>query len=59
MEVSKGVESKALLAMETELAQLMMTLVKLEHSWKACGDVQYRQGRCEQQQQRQWDSSSQ
>ena len=33
------------------------TLVNFEHRTKACGDVQYRQGRCEQQQ-RQWDSSS-
>ena len=55
---SKGVSSKASLAMEMELAQLMMTVVKLEHPWKACDDVQYRQERCEQQQQRQWDSSS-
>ena len=50
MDVSKDVDEKALLLMETELAQLMMTLVKLEHALKACGDVQYRQGRCEQQQ---------
>ena len=50
MEVS-DVDEKASLAMETELAQLMMTLVKLEQSWKACDNVQYRQERCEQEQQ--------
>ena len=26
------------------------TLVNVEHCLKACGDVQYRQGRCDQQQ---------
>ena len=34
------------------------TLVNFEHPTKACDDVQFRQGRCERQQQRQWDKSS-
>ena len=47
MEVSKGVESKAPLLMETELPQLMTTPVNFEQDMKACGDVQYRQGKRE------------